>query len=139
MFGLFNAGFANEYLEYYRIASSSKCTIVRDAAAYGLGASTDAADERRLWTLIHDKSSDVRLSAAYSLRDMPRKIDSNKYFHAIKALKFGSHLLLAERAIRDRRLFRTTRNYLIVNWPMIRRRRWTSWVENYPRAFGFTG
>lgn len=103
--GLIEIHKVGRWLERFRAASRADESIVRDAGVWGLSQSCFAKDEVTLWEAPWDPIREIRLSAAYSLRVMPREIDDQRYR---KALDQHEDLLvkleLAERAVSDRRL-----------------------------------
>jgi hypothetical protein len=79
---------------------------VRDAGVYGLGQSPYLRDENLLWTALHeDPVFEVQFSAAYSLRDMPRRINVRKFKRALETHEVAKmKLILGDRALKDARV-----------------------------------
>jgi hypothetical protein len=103
---------ARAHLHEYRDAARQSNALVRDAGVRGLGASRSAADEKLLWdSLWNDGVTEIKFGAAYSIRDMLRQISVAKYREAVAQHKiYRIRVILAERAMRDRRLYDVARS-----------------------------
>lgn len=138
MFACYNLGLVLPNIAVFRRAARSDSELLRDAAAYGLGLSSSAEDEHLLWGLFGENSSEIRLSAALSLRDMPRDIDERRYRMSLKHMRSDASLIVAERALHDTRLLPWTRELLKRKWGAIQAIGWAAWFSDLPVRFGFS-
>ncbi|MBK8913140.1 MAG: hypothetical protein IPM64_00820 [Phycisphaerales bacterium] len=106
LYGLIEAKVALKHIGSFRSAARDSHDIVRDAGIWGLSQSPYTVDEKTLWkALWEDPVLEIRFSAAYALRVMPRRISSSSFKQALDAHPvYGVKLELAERGIKERRL-----------------------------------
>jgi hypothetical protein len=106
LYGIIQLKEVKRSISAFRDAAIDPQDVVRDAGAWGLGQSPYLRDEDLLWTILHeDPVIEAQFSAAYALRDMPRRINLRKFKRALETHEVAKmKLILGDRALKDARV-----------------------------------